>query len=252
MPIVSASTSGATVQIQPRRGGRGWLVGTAVALLVILVLGFGALALRSAFAGGGASTVNVAGTETAAAEQALGQIPPTSTSAPQDTPVPTATAVQQVINNPPPPTAVVNNPPPPTATATPNLSVQEINNTDSRIAYSPDCGFNHGLSPSLYNDDVTICQTQGDTFNFTFYGTSIYLITVYYEGKGATISCYIDNSFTYSYNTDSSQGVDSYGLAYGIKLPIAPSLETGQHAASCTQTSATGTYFFIDALLINA
>jgi serine/threonine protein kinase len=137
------------------------------------------------------------------------------------------------------------------ATATVNASLREINNNDPGISYTGDCGYNHGLSSALYNDDVEICTHQNDSFTYTFTGTSIYLVTVYYQNHGGTISCYIDGSLTQSYNLDSSNGVDSSGLAYGIVLPIAPQLTFSQHTASCTMTSASGTYFFVDALIIN-
>ena len=139
--------------------------------------------------------------------------------------------------------------PPPTYTPTP--SPQWINNDDPGISYPGSCGYNHGLSSALYNDDVEICTQQNDSFTYTFTGISIYLVTVYYQNHGGTISCYIDGSFTQSFNLDSSVGVDSSGLAYGIQEPIAPKLAYRQHTASCTMTSASGTYFFVDALIIN-
>jgi hypothetical protein len=54
-----------------------------------------------------------------------------------------------------------------------------------------------------------------------------------------------------SFDLNSSDGVDSSGFKYGVELPIALNLAYGQHAASCTKTSSSGKYFFVDALIIN-
>ncbi len=131
------------------------------------------------------------------------------------------------------------------------MPVREINNDDPGIGYTGSCYYNRGLSSQLYNNDVEICTQHNDSFTYTFTGTSIYLVTVYYQHYGGTIWCYIDGSFTQSYSLDSSAGVDMYGLAYGIQLPIASKLAYKQHMASCTMMSASGKYFFVDALIIN-
>jgi hypothetical protein len=163
------------------------------------------------------------------------------TQAPVVLPIPTPTPG-------PTPTEV----PTPTPTKVPTaIPVREINNDDPGIGYTGSCSYNRGLSSQLYNNDVEICTRQNDAFTYTFTGTSIYLVTVYYQHYGGTIWCYIDGSFAQSYSLDSSAGVDMYGLAYGIQLPIASKLAYRQHTASCTMMSASGKYFFVDALIIN-
>ncbi len=174
----------------------------------------------------------------------------TSTPLPTATPIPTQAPVVLSIPTPEPtPTEEV---PTPTPTEVPTaMPVREINNDDPGIGYTGSCYYNRGLSSQLYNNDVEICTQHNDSFTYTFTGTSIYLVTVYYQHYGGTIWCYIDGSFTQSYSLDSSAGVDMYGLAYGIQLPIASKLAYKQHMASCTMMSASGKYFFVDALIIN-
>ncbi len=140
--------------------------------------------------------------------------------------------------------------PGPTVGPSEDHSVREINNDDTGITYTGSCSYKKGPA-ALYNGDAEICTQQSDTFTYTFIGTSISLVTAYSQKRGGTISCYIDGSFTQSFDLRSSDGGNGANFKYGITLSIAANLSYGQHTASCTMTAASGQYMVVDALIVN-
>ena len=111
------------------------------------------------------------------------------------------------------------------------------NDTDSSVTYSGSGWYAQGAS-GAYNGDIHATPTNGDSFQFTFYGTGVDFVTETNSDEG-NIDIYIDGTYTKTVSANSSSRLHQ-AFIYSLN-----GLVLGTHTLKGVKTS--GSFMIIDA-----
>lgn len=117
-----------------------------------------------------------------------------------------------------------------------------INDDDNHIQYTGSWSPNTGRGVGDYKDDVHFTETDGDSFEYTFTGTGIDLLTVKDQGLGEMIVT-LDNGTPETVNADTSGEREAQQVLYS-----AAGLDNGLHTLKVVKGS--GRYMLLDALRV--
>lgn len=118
-----------------------------------------------------------------------------------------------------------------------------VNDTDANISYSGNWGYSSNRGLGDYNDDVHYTETNGDSFQYSFTGTGIELVTEKDSSQG-DIDIYLDDVFL--------QTVGTSGDSRSVQQTVysASDLADGPHTLKVVKKS--GVFMLLDRLNVKS